>query len=95
MVELSMTTFNVRSFIEQKQTERRRKIIFSCSMFAAAAIAVLCATWEMSGKSCERVVRWTGPWFALSCELEEEGTLDPDGPLSLRPTLELLPALKG
>jgi len=90
-----MATFNVRSFIKQKQTERRRKIIFSCSMFAAAAIAVLCATWEMSGKSCERVVRWTGPWFALSCELEEEGTLDPDGPLSLRPTLELLPALKG
>jgi len=89
--EVIMAAFNVRNFLEQKRIARRRRFVCWYAVFTATAIAVLCVVWEVSDKSCERVVPWAGPGPAVHCKLDKEGTLDPDGRSSLRPALEPRP----
>jgi hypothetical protein len=57
---------------------------------ATAAIAVLCAVRQMSENSCERVLFAPSSALARTFEIEA-GTLDPDGPLLLRPALDPAP----
>src|SRR3954452_16309574 len=85
-----MAAFNIRSFLEHKRFERPQRAAIGCVISATVTIAVLCAAWEMAEESCKRVV--LGPSSALDRKFEAEaGTLDPDGPLSLRPTLDSAP----
>ena len=88
--EVIMTALNVRTFLEHKRFERRRRAAICYAISGIAAIAVLCAVRQMSENSCERVV--LGPSSALARTFEiEGGTLDPDGPLLLRPALDPAP----
>ena len=85
-----MTTFNVRTFLEHECFVRRRRAAVCYAISGITAIAVLCAVRQMSENSCERVV--LGPSSALARTFEiEAGTLDPDGPLLLRPSLDPAP----
>jgi hypothetical protein len=87
-----MAAFNVRSFLAHDRTERRRKAILCCAISAAAVIIVLCVGWETFESSCERLEPRQGLSSALDRKPEiEAGTLDPDGPLSLRPALDPVP----
>jgi hypothetical protein len=93
--ESIMAAFNVRSFLAHNRNERRRKTILCCAISASAAIFVLCVGWEMSENACERVVPRENPSSALDRKAEVEvGTLDPDGPLSLRPALDPAPIVR-
>jgi hypothetical protein len=87
----SIMAFNVRSFLEQIRLERRRRAIVYCAISATATIGVLCTVLKISENSCERALGFETN-SALDRKLETEGgTLDPDGPLSLRPALDPVP----
>jgi hypothetical protein len=83
-----MSDFNVRSFLSRNRAERLRRLVFRRSASAVAAGAMLWAGCGLLDWSCHRVAPQAGRSSAPSAELQVRGgTLDPAGPVLLRPTI--------